>query len=352
MKNLEINIPAKDHSYDINFIQDFISLKKEIARILQKRRYIIVTDENVFSKSDFFTKKSEFFDINTDNTLVLKPGESSKNWASIDQILNFAFDQDLDRNSVMIAIGGGVVGDMTGFASSVYMRGIKCIQVPTTLLSMVDSSVGGKTGIDCEYGKNLIGSFAHPEAVLASREFLNSLPQEEIKNGLGEMIKHGIINSPQHFENLKNLNTDNWDPTTKNSIQDLLFELVPDSIQIKKEVVEQDEKEAGIRGFLNLGHTFGHAIEHLTKYQVSHGRAVAIGCMMAAEYALEQKLCDEDLLDELEHIFNHFEIDLTCDLDEDEIWKAMRFDKKKQDGSIRLVLPKKIGEVEYFTVKS
>ncbi len=341
MNHIEINIPASPKNYTINFYQNFEALESQLATLLQNRKYIIITDENVFQKSPFFR------DTKRENILVLKPGESSKNWNSIDQILNFAFDQDLGRQDVMVAVGGGVVGDMVGFASSVYMRGINCIQVPTTLLAMVDSSVGGKTGIDCEYGKNLIGSFAHPESVLACREFLDTLPENELKNGTCEMIKHGIIASPEHFENLLQVNTEN--PT---ELKNQLFALSADSINIKKQVVESDEKEAGIRGFLNLGHTFGHAIEHLSKYEIAHGRAVAIGCMMAAEYALDLEWCDEELLDQMENIFNHFEVDLACEIEDKKIWEAMRFDKKKLDGKIRLILPKKIGEVDYFTVKS
>lgn len=204
---------------------------------------------------------------------------------------------------------------------------------------MVDSSVGGKTGFDCEHGKNLIGSFHQPEAVLCCPKFLKTLPDVELKNGLCEMIKHGIINAPDHFANLRKLDGLNLESIGK---------LIPDSITIKKNIVEADEKEAGIRGYLNLGHTFGHAIEHLSDFKVPHGQAVAIGCVMAAQFAAEQDLCDWDLVDQIEDIFNHFEIELACEFDTDSIFGAMTHDKKKKGGKVRLILPHKIGKVDYF----
>jgi len=253
--------------------------------------------------------------------------------------LDKAFELNLDRQAVLVAVGGGVYGDLVGFGASVFMRGIPFIQVPTTLLAMVDSSVGGKTGFDCEHGKNLIGSFHQPEKVLCCPTFLETLPEVEVKNGLCEMIKHGIITSPDHFSNLRKV--EGLDLKT-------ISKLIPDSINIKKEIVEKDEKEAGIRGYLNLGHTFGHAIEHLSNFKIPHGQAVAIGCVMAAQFAAEKGICDWDLVDQIEDIFNHFEIELECDFEEASIFGAMTHDKKKKGGKIRLILPHKIGKVDYF----
>lgn len=344
IETTEIKIPAKTQRYCINFCHNIAEAESLIAITLQNKKYIIITDENVFQKSPLFNTAKKL--VNTSNTLVLKPGEASKNWDSIDRILNFAFEADLGRQDTMIAVGGGVIGDMVGFASSIYMRGIDCVQVPTSLLAMVDSSVGGKTGVDSEYGKNLIGTFKHPKSVIIAREFLNTLPEEELKNGVCEMIKHGILASLEHFSSLKTVETSNPD-----TFRNQLFALVPDSINIKKKIVEADEKEADIRGFLNLGHTFGHAIEHLSQYEIPHGRAVAIGCRMATEFAIKESWCKADLLEQIKNIFDHFKIDTTCQIPEDQIWEAMRYDKKKLDGKVRLILPKSIGKVGYFTVE-
>ncbi len=336
MKNIIIKIPVKNIQYSIDFFDNFSDLFQSLIKQIDGRNYLVVTDENVYVKSPFFKENSEKFGK---NLLILPAGEQQKTWETSKKILDKAFELNFDRNSVFVAIGGGVYGDLVGFASSVFMRGIPFIQVPTTLLAMVDSSVGGKTGFDCEYGKNLIGSFHQPEAVLCCPKFLETLPEIEVKNGLCEMIKHGIITSPKHFDNLKKVSKLNLEEIAK---------LIPDSINIKKEIVQQDEKEAGVRGYLNLGHTFGHGIEHLSNFEIPHGQAVAIGCVMAAQFAAERGICKNDLIDQIEDIFNHFEINLECEFSEKEIFNAMTHDKKKKNGNIRLILPKKIGEVDYF----
>lgn len=343
MKTLSLTLPAETQRYDITFYDTFEALEPALKSQIGGRKFIIVTDQNVVEKSPFMGND---FDLGEAACVSLKPGEEEKTWESVKYILDAAFDAELDRSSVIVAIGGGVIGDMAGFAASVFMRGVPVIQVPTTLLSMVDSSVGGKTGFDCQYGKNLVGAFHQPEAVLCCPAFLETLPEIEVQNGIGEMVKHGIIASPDHFQSLSAV-------ATEHPAQNLesLSALIPDSIQIKKDIVEADQKEAGIRGYLNLGHTFGHAIEHLSNFEMPHGRAVAIGCLMAAQYSLEQGLCDEALVDQIEDIFNRFGVDLTCEFSEEAIVEAMLHDKKKQDGNIRLILPKKIGEVEYFTLR-
>ncbi len=336
MKKITINIPTQPIKYNINFFKNFMSLDQSLDSQINKRNYLVITDENVYKKSPFFTKNPQKFD---ENLLILPAGEEQKTWETVKKILDKAFELELDRHAVLVAVGGGVYGDLVGFASSVFMRGIPFIQVPTTLLAMVDSSVGGKTGFDSEHGKNLIGTFHQPEAVLCCPKFLETLPEIEVKNGLCEMIKHGIIISPDHFDNLKNIKGLNLKSIAK---------LIPDSINIKKEIVEKDEKESGVRGYLNLGHTFGHAIEHLSNFRIPHGQAVAIGCVMAAEFSAEKGFCDFDLVDQIEDIFNHFEIKLECEFDEKQIFKAMTHDKKKKNGKIRLILPYKIGKVDYF----
>lgn len=346
MKKINVKIPAQETDYEIEFPPDFGTLNHDLKKQIGDRNYIIVTDENILEKSPFFQN----FEFNKKNLFVCPPGESEKHWKTVNAILNRAFELDLDRSSVFIVVGGGVYGDLVGFAASVFMRGIPFVQVPTSLLAMVDSSVGGKTGFDNEFGKNLVGSFNQPEKVFCCRTFLETLPKEEIQNGIAEMVKHGILGSQKHFENLLEIA-----PLMPKGANEFLIKvggLIRDSIKIKKQIVELDEKELGVRGYLNLGHTFGHAIEQLSNFEIPHGRAVAIGCVMASQYAAERKICDWELVDQIENIFNQFEIDLLCDFSEESIFKAMQHDKKKKNGKLRLILPRKLETVEYFELEA
>jgi len=338
MKNLSIHLPKKEISYEVVFPEVFDDLEKKLRSQIGKREFLIVTDKNV-QKFTPFLKKFQKKEV-----LVLPAGETTKHWPSVEKILNECFKRDFSRTAVLVAIGGGVIGDITGFASAIFKRGIPVIQIPTSLLAMVDASIGGKTGIDCAYGKNLIGTFHQPEKIFCCRNFLQSLPESEIKNGLGEMIKHGILGSEKHFRDLEKIA--NPHPTAEQ-----VFPLVSDSVAIKANIVEDDEREAGARMQLNLGHTFGHAIELLHDFKFPHGLAVSIGTVMATQYALEQGICSEETADRIENIFNKFGIDITCDLSEKKIWEAMKHDKKVKNGHIRLVLPTKIGGVMVHTVK-
>ncbi len=337
MKTLSVHIAPKETHCEIEFPQDFDALEKALRKQIGKRNFLIVSDTNVEKHTSFLKR------FKKDEVFLLDPKTDRKDWEGLRKIIAACFEKNLDRSSVLVAIGGGVVGDMGGFAASILMRGIPIIQVSTTLLGMVDASVGGKTAINCEQGKNLLGSFHHPEKVFCCEEFLETLPETEIKNGICEMIKHGIITSMKHFEDLEKIA--NPHPTARQ-----IFPYVTDSIAIKADIVSKDSNEKGIRLQLNLGHTFGHALELLSDMKIPHGRAVAIGTVMAANYALEHGLCDDETVDRIENIFNQFDIDLICDFDEKEIWEAMKHDKKKKDGKIRLVLPKKIGEVEVVSV--
>ena len=343
MKPITITTPAVSDQYDISFHDDFQILASTLKAQIGDRNFVLVTDTNVNEKTCFLRDE---FTVEAKQKVVLAPGETEKNWASIDTILKTCFETGLDRGSVLVAVGGGVVGDMTGFAASVFMRGIPFIQVPTTLLGMVDASIGGKTGIDCEYGKNLIGAIQQPEAVMVADHFLVTLPDLEIKNGIAEMVKHGVVSSEAHFADLEALAAKDWATVRKE-----IFSLAPASMNIKKAIVEADEKEAGKRKFLNFGHTFGHAIELCSNFEIPHGRAVAIGSLMAANYSAERELCDWDLVDRLENVFNQFEVDLTCEIPEADIWKAMGTDKKRFGKTLTLILPKTIGEVDYFDVE-
>ncbi len=340
MKKIQINITEKQKSYDIDIFNKFAEFLHLLKEQIGKRDFVMVTDENVFGLTPQF-----FSEFNEEDILVLPAGEEYKTWGSVEKILNKAFEKRLDRSSVFVAVGGGVVGDMTGFASSIFMRGTNFIQVPTTLLAMVDASVGGKTGFDNEFGKNLVGAFHQPERIFCCREFLNTLQEVEIKNGLAEMVKHGILGDAGHFYNLKGISEKDGKLDSE-----VIFPLVSDSINIKKKVVEQDEQEHGVRAHLNLGHTFGHAIELLSNFQIPHGRGVAIGMVMAAEYAREKGFCGQDVVDEIREVFENFGLDLRCDFSEEEIFANMIRDKKIRHGQVKLILPMKVGEVFVYGV--
>jgi 3-dehydroquinate synthase len=337
MKSITVTIPHQEYSYEVQFSQDFDILEQSLRKQIQKRNFLIVTDSSVSQHTEFLNRFGE------NEYLVLEKEKDQKNWTSLEKILTACFQKNIDRSSVLIALGGGVIGDMTGLAASLYMRGIPVIQIPTTLLAMVDASIGGKTAINCEFGKNLIGTFHQPEKIFCCQSFLSTLPESEIKNGLCEMIKHGIIASEKHFSDLANIATPH--PTAEQ-----VFRFVPDSIQIKTRIVERDVRESGTRMALNLGHTFGHAIELLSKMKIPHGRAVAIGCVMAANYAVQHTMCDSQTADRIQGIFDAFGIDLSCEFSTSKIWKAMKHDKKCLNGRIRLIVPKKIGSVEVVTV--
>jgi len=273
--------------------------------------------------------------------IILPDGEIYKNQDSLHLIYDALLKEKCERNTTLIALGGGVIGDITGYAAATYLRGIPFIQIPTTLLSQVDSSVGGKTGINHSLGKNMIGAFYQPQCVIADIESLKTLPQREFSAGMAEVIKYGLIRDYDFFEWLEK----NIDGLMQQDAS-LLIEAIERSCQNKADVVEMDEHESGVRATLNLGHTFGHAIENAMGYGVwLHGEAVAIGIMMAAHLSrLMQWLTD----DEYHRIFNLLQkVNLPIDppiISLERYLALMSMDKKVVNGKIRLVLQKGIGD--------
>ena len=317
-----VNVELGDRSYPIYIGPELLAGQDLLKPYIKGAQVCIVSNTQVAPLYlDKLRAQLGEFEV---TTLTLPDGEAHKNLST----LNLIFDQLLkdkhNRTSTLIALGGGVVGDMTGFAAASYQRGINFIQVPTTLLSQVDSSVGGKTGVNHPLGKNMIGAFHQPQAVLIDTAVLNTLPESELSAGLAEVIKYGLICDLPFFVWLE----ENIDRLMARDPEALAYAIERSCID-KASVVEQDEREGGIRAILNLGHTFGHAIELCSNFEIPHGRAVAIGCVMAANYAAERGLCDWDLVDRLENIFNQFDVDLTCDIAESDIWSAMGTDKKK-----------------------
>lgn len=274
---------------------------------------------------------------------LLPEGEQYKNLESIQQIYDAALDHHLERSSCMVALGGGVIGDMTGFAAATWLRGMAFVQVPTSLLAMVDASVGGKTGVNHPQGKNLIGAFHQPRLVVIDPDVLNTLPEREFRAGMAEVIKYGIIWDADLFAQLEA--TSRLDQLQHLS-PELLQTILTRSCQAKAEVVSQDEKEAGVRALLNYGHTIGHAIESLTGYNlVNHGEAVAIGMVAAGAIALTYDLWDEAANARQTQLIEKTGLptQIPSRVEVDAILPTLQSDKKVKDGKVRFVLPTKIG---------
>jgi 3-dehydroquinate synthase len=269
-------------------------------------------------------------------------GEQHKSLRTVEEIWDHLIQHGYTRQSALLALGGGVVGDITGFAAACYMRGIPFVQVPTTLLAMVDSSVGGKTGVNHPRAKNTIGAFWQPKLVFIDIGFVRTLPTEEFRSGFAEVIKHGVIRDASYFEYLE-------------THLDLIFaqndrtmiRLVEGSCRIKAEVVAQDERESGLRAILNFGHTLGHAVEVLSDYgNLRHGYAVSIGMMAAAGIAERLEMVGADFTSRLKALLEFSGLPVRFPpLDEEAVMDRLRTDKKVRDGRVRFVLPVRMGEV-------
>ncbi len=272
------------------------------------------------------------------HVITLKDGEEYKNQESVNAILDSLFEHRFNRKSMLIAFGGGVIGDMTGFAASIYQRGIDFIQIPTTLLSQVDASVGGKTGMNNKYGKNLVGAFHQPRAVYIDPYFLTTLPKREFGAGVAEIVKMAVTFNKDFFEFLENADLHN--------VQ-ILQETIKRAVETKANVVAQDEKEHGLRAALNYGHTFGHVIENETKYkQFLHGEAVAIGMVMANEMAIKMNLMSEKEALRVKALLQKYALPINYVIEDVKaFYEAFFLDKKSSDSAITFILPLGIGDV-------
>jgi 3-dehydroquinate synthase len=263
---------------------------------------------------------------------VFPHGEQSKNMATYTSLLCALTEANLTRSDVVVALGGGVVGDLAGFAAATYLRGIRFVQIPTTLLAMVDSSVGGKTAVDLPAGKNQVGAFYQPDLVLCCAGTLKTLPDEVFHDACAEMIKHGVILSVELFEMLK-------EPILP-QIEDIIARNVP----IKRDIVVADEKDTGIRQILNFGHTIGHGIEKHSNYGVTHGKAVAIGMVIASRGAVRMGLCGEDCHTEIVEAVSRYQLPTETEITPESLIEAAFFDKKRSGRRITLILPERIGK--------
>ena len=299
---------------------------------------IIVTDENV--AQHHLEKIQNLFNA---KAVVVPAGEEHKNLETVSHLWKAFLENGLDRKSTVIALGGGVIGDMTGFAASTYMRGIDWIGIPTTLLSMVDASLGGKTGFDLPEGKNLIGSFHPPKLVIADPSLLLTLTERELRSGMAEVVKHGIISAPDLFAMCQR--GMDW---VKANLEDV----VKHAMAVKIKVIEEDPYEKGFRAALNLGHTVGHAVELVSKFELRHGEAIAIGTVAEARYAARVGLASQSTVEAIETTLSALglPIQIPAEMSREKIIQAMRVDKKKNAKSIRFALPVEIGKVELVNV--
>ncbi|CAA6818359.1 MAG: 3-dehydroquinate synthase (EC [uncultured Sulfurovum sp.] len=298
------------------------------------RKVAIVTNTTV-SALHLETLKSK---INADELFVVtvKDGEEFKNLKTVESILNELFEHKLDRKSLLIALGGGVIGDMTGFTASLYQRGIGFVQVPTTLLSQVDASVGGKTGVNNAYGKNLIGAFYQPEAVYIDTEFLKTLPAREFAAGIAEIVKMAVMFDKEYFDFL--MEADFREKA-------ILEKVIHRSVELKAEVVNLDEKESGIRAVLNYGHTFAHVVENETNYKTYlHGEAVAIGMMMVNALSVELGMLSQEEMDSVETFLKKHALPTTYEIkDVDAFYDKFFLDKKAANNKLKFILAQSIG---------
>ncbi len=327
---VEIDLKREiDHSYKIYI--------DTLARLTFRRKVAIVTNPTVSGLHlDYLLERLE---APTVEIVTLPDGERYKNWESIETILDTLFEARFNRSSLLIAFGGGVIGDMTGFAASIFQRGIDFIQIPTTLLAQVDASVGGKTGINNAYGKNLIGAFHQPRAVYADPHFLETLPKREFAAGVAEIVKMAVTFDAGFFE---------WLESADLSKHEVLAEAVARSVRTKAKVVAQDEKERGLRAALNYGHTFGHVIENETAYTTYlHGETVAIGMVMANTLAVELGLMTSDEAERVKRLLQRYELPVTYPVkDPERFYRTFFLDKKSGDDTITFILPRHIGGVE------
>jgi len=343
MKRFKVSIEKKiSRSYEVYIGQDILD---RAALLITKgnwaKRYFLITDANVYALhgqrvADIFKKMGLSLE-----EVVIPAGERSKSMATAVALAEELLQRGADRSSGLIALGGGVVGDLTGFVASIFMRGLPCIHLPTTLLAQVDSSIGGKTGVDFPAAKNMLGTFHQPKAVFIDLSFLRTLPGDEFKNGLAEIVKCAVIDDPGLLELLEEkaaLLTPDGEP-------DALVPIVTRTFEIKKKIVEIDEQEHGLRRILNFGHTMGHAIEAEADYAIPHGEAVSIG--MAAALALSERLGHLPAADR-DRIIRILEktglpVRIPPGMNSDGIISRMQRDKKKEGNVVHFVLLKRPG---------
>ena len=337
MKTVTVNASK---SYKILIEKELINeAGKYIKELLGDVRLCIVTDDTVDALYAERLEKSLISQKLSFIKFVIPHGEASKNASNLIALLEFLATNRITRSDALIALGGGVVGDLTGFAAGIYLRGVKFIQIPTTLLAMVDSSVGGKTAIDLEAGKNLAGVFHQPSLVLCDPLTLDTLSSEIFADGCAEVIKYAIINDKEFFDILKS------------GIKSNIEFVIERCVNNKAKIVELDEYDFGMRQLLNLGHTIGHAIEICSELKISHGSAVAIGTVIATKLAFSLNLCPENDLEEIIALLKSEKLPTVCQYSASELAAVSNTDKKRSGDFINLILPYGIGNCKPYKIK-
>ena len=320
-------------SYDVLIGSGLLdSLGSHAAAMKKARKVCIVSETNVWplygerAKGSLLNAGLEVAEF------VFPAGEQFKNAAVYLELLYYLADQHLTRTDLIVALGGGVVGDLAGFAAATYMRGIPFIQIPTTLLAAVDSSVGGKTAIDLPVGKNLVGAFYQPALVLCDTDCLNTLPEDVFRDGCAEVIKYGVLYDPALFSHLaeKGLDFDREMVITR-------------CVELKRDVVAEDEFDTGARMKLNLGHTIGHGAEAQSHFEISHGKGVAIGMAIVSRAGAARGICDNRTKDAILSILDKFRLPISCDYSAESLYRSALSDKKRSGGTVNLIIPERIG---------
>ena len=338
MKVIEVDLGER--SYPIYIGDSILSDQALINKYITSNQVLIVMNENI---APLYLQKIESHLNNLDyEVLILPDGESTKSLESLNHIITRLMEKKYSRTCTLIALGGGVIGDLTGFAAACYQRGVKFIQIPTTLLAQVDSSVGGKTAVNHPLGKNMIGAFYQPCAVFADTAVLSTLPEREFSAGLAEVIKYGLIRDKDFYAWLE----ENIELLISRNYEALVYAIERSCIN-KAEVVAQDERESGLRAILNLGHTFGHAIETALSYKGwLHGEAVACGMFMAADLSMRLGLIDQVHVARIKKLLEraNLPIQIHKDIKLEQMLENMKVDKKSRDGVLFLILLNDIGD--------
>lgn len=339
MENMrKVNVKASSE-YEVVIGKGLLDRAGELIKQVKKPcRAVIVTDSNVdilYSEKLKNSLEKEGFEV---DKFTFTAGEKSKCAETFIEILEKLAQWKITRSDLVIALGGGVVGDITGFSAACYLRGVDYVQVPTTLLASVDSSVGGKTAIDLKAGKNLAGAFYQPKLVICDTDTFNTLPEREVACGYAEVIKYAVLFDEEFFRQLEEGKAD-------------IETIVEKCVTFKRDVVEKDEFDTGERKLLNLGHTAAHGIEKVSDFKLTHGEAVSVGMVIAAKIAENTGLCDKGISEKIKNVLTKYNLPVSYNISAQQLYEAALSDKKRESKNITLVLPEKIGKCQLKNVE-
>ena len=333
MKTVHVNASKE---YDVLIGSGILdTLGQKVSALGKVRKVCVVSETNVYplyGNAVLNSLQQEGLEV---HSFVFPAGEASKNGATYLQLLSFLAAHQITRSDLIVALGGGVVGDLAGFAAATYLRGLRFVQVPTTLLAAVDSSVGGKTAIDLPEGKNLAGAFCQPSLVLCDIDCLNTLPEDIFRDGCAEVIKYGILYDEDFFNYLMDQGI-NFDREA----------VIARCVELKRDVVAVDEFDTGARMLLNLGHTIGHGVERQSNFEISHGKAVAIGMAIVSRAGASLGMTEMNSANRVISILKKFELPICCDYPPEDLAEAAFSDKKRSGNSVHLIIPKAIGQCD------